>query len=105
GSRSRRRLRSAASASLRISRPPPCSSLPRTPPGSRARRLSSPGAIGDWQIFLFKPNEAHQLVNDGTHDLVVYVVADNPLGESVYYPDSKKWGVRAPERRVFRGEA
>ena len=24
---------------------------------------------------------------------------------SVYYPDSKKWGVRSPERRLFRGEA
>ncbi|HEY5706428.1 MAG TPA: hypothetical protein VIS96_12720 [Terrimicrobiaceae bacterium] len=32
------------------------------------------------------------------------VVADNPIGESVYYHDSKKWGVRSPEWRVFRGE-
>ena len=28
----------------------------------------------------------------------MYVVADNPMGESVYYPDSQKWGVRSPER-------
>ena len=55
--------------------------------------------------FLFKPGEAHQLINDGTEDLVLYVVADNPIGESFYYPDSKKWGVRAPERRVMRGDA
>jgi uncharacterized cupin superfamily protein len=61
--------------------------------------------IGPGDAFLFKPNEPHQLINDGTQDLVVYVVADNPIGESVYYPDSKKWGVRSPERRVFRGEA
>ena len=64
---------------------------------------STPIRPGD--AFLFKPNEPHQLINDGTQDLVVYVVADNPIGESVYYPDSKKWGVRSPERRVFRGEA
>ena len=61
--------------------------------------------IGPGDAFLFKPNEPHQLINDGTQDLVVYVVADNPIGESVYYPDSKKWGVRSPERRVLRGEA
>jgi uncharacterized cupin superfamily protein len=61
--------------------------------------------IGPGDAFLFKPNEPHQLINDGTQDLVVYVVADNPIGESAYYPDSKKWLVRSPERRIFRGEA
>jgi uncharacterized cupin superfamily protein len=61
-------------------------------------------AIGPGDAFLFKPNEPHQLINDGTEDLVLYVVADNPIGESVYYPDGKKWMVRSPERRVFRGE-
>jgi uncharacterized cupin superfamily protein len=64
---------------------------------------STPIRPGD--AFLFNPNEPHLLINDGTQDLVVYVVADNPIGESFYYPDSKKWGVRSPERRVFRGEA
>jgi hypothetical protein len=39
-----------------------------------------------------------------TENLVLYVVADNPIGESVHYHDSKKWAVRSPERRVFRGE-
>jgi uncharacterized cupin superfamily protein len=52
--------------------------------------------------FLFQPDEPHQLLNDGTQDLVVYVVADNPIGESNYYPDSKKWSVRSPERKVIR---
>lgn len=36
--------------------------------------------------------------------LVVYVIADNPIGESVYYPDSKKWGVQLPERRLMRAD-
>jgi len=58
--------------------------------------------------FLFKPGEPHQLMNPESasgQDLVLYVVADNPIGESVYYPDSKKWGVRSPEGRILRSEA
>src|SRR4051794_22842028 len=31
--------------------------------------------------FLFKPGEPHQIINDRTEDLVLYVVADNPIGE------------------------
>jgi uncharacterized cupin superfamily protein len=56
--------------------------------------------VGD--AFIFKPGEPHQLINDGTEDLILYVVADNPLGESHYYPDSKKWGVSLPERSLIR---
>ena len=54
--------------------------------------------------FLFQPDEPHQLINDGTEDLILYVVADNPIGESGYYPDSKKWIVRSPERTLIRSE-
>lgn len=54
--------------------------------------------------FVFKPGEAHQLINDGDEDLVVLVIADNPIGESSYYADSNKWIVRSPERRIMRGE-
>lgn len=59
-------------------------------------------ATGD--SFLFPPDEPHQLINNGTVDLLLFVVADNPIGESCYYPDSQKWLVRSPERRLFRGE-
>ena len=54
--------------------------------------------------FLFKPGEPHQLINDSASDLILYVIADNPIGESLYYPDSEKWGVRMPERRLLRSE-
>ncbi len=54
--------------------------------------------------FLFKPGEAHQISADNSEDLVLFVVADNPLGESNYYPDSNKWAVRSPERRLMRSE-
>src|SRR3954469_4013974 len=36
--------------------------------------------------FLFGPNEPHQIRNDSTEDLVLCVVADNPVGEFGYYP-------------------
>jgi uncharacterized cupin superfamily protein len=52
-----------------------------------------------------EPGRAHQLINDSTEDLVLYVVADNPIGESTYYPDSDKWVVRSPKRQVIRSEA
>ena len=55
--------------------------------------------------FIYGPGEAHQLINDSEADLVLYVIADNPIGESCYYPDSKKWLVRSPERKLLRGEA
>ena len=58
--------------------------------------------IGPGDAFLFKPNEPHQLINDGAQDLILYVVADNPIGESTHYPDSDKWIVRWPERKIVR---
>ena len=63
----------------------------------------TPITAGD--AFIYGPGEAHQLINDSSEDLVVYVIADNPIGESSYYPDSQKWLVRSPARRLFRGEA
>ena len=46
-----------------------------------------------------------KLSNNGTEDLLILVIADNPIGESAYYPDSKKWLVRSPERRLMRGDS
>lgn len=61
-------------------------------------------AIEAGDAFIFEPGQPHQLTNDGSEDLVVYVVADNPIGESCHYPDSQKWIVRSPERRLMRSE-
>ena len=58
--------------------------------------------IGPGDAFLFKPGEAHQLLNDGEEKMVVYVIADNPIGESWYYPDSGKVGVQIPKRLALR---
>ena len=64
---------------------------------------TDPMETGD--AFLFQPGESHQLLNDSSEDVVIMVIADNPIGESCYYPDSNKWLVRSPERRLLRGEA
>jgi uncharacterized cupin superfamily protein len=63
---------------------------------------NTPIEAGD--AFIFKPGEPHQLINDSSADLVLYVVADNPIGESYHYPDSGKWGVNSPEHRIIRSE-
>jgi len=55
--------------------------------------------------FIFAPGEPHGLANDGPDDLVLYIVADNPIGESGYYPDSQKWLVRSPERALIRSDS
>ena|SRR6185295_15004962 len=63
---------------------------------------NTPIETGD--AFIFEPDQPHQLINNSAQDLVIYVVADNPFGESCHYPDSNKWVVRSPERRLIRSE-
>jgi len=56
--------------------------------------------------FIFGPDQPHQLINSGKEDLVYYVIADNPIGESSYYPDSDKWKVNkssAMDRLLIKG--
>jgi uncharacterized cupin superfamily protein len=53
-------------------------------------------------VVLHPPGEAHQITNaSATDDLIFYLVADNPPADYWHYPDSAKWGVRAP-RKIFR---
>ncbi len=49
--------------------------------------------VGPGDSFFFGPGEAHQLSNAGEEDFVYYVIADNPRGDSCFYPDSGKWAV------------
>ena len=69
---------------------------------SRDEDGEHPVESGD--AFLYKPGEAHQLTNTGTEDLIIYVIADNPIGGTCYYPDSQKWAVSSPERQIIRSE-
>jgi len=61
--------------------------------------------ITEGDAFIFKPGEAHQMTNTGEVDLIIYVIADNPVGESCHYPDSGKWAVSSPEKQIIRSEA
>lgn len=64
--------------------------------------------------FFFEPGQAHQLANYGPEDFVYYVIADNPRGDTCYYPDSGKFAVckedghevivKATETDYFDGE-
>lgn len=55
----------------------------------------TPLGVGD--AVLFKPGEPHQVRNDSDSDLELLIVADNPVGESYYYPDDDMWIVNSPE--------
>ena len=68
------------------------------------RHLDGTTAVEAGDAFIFTPGQPHQFTNTGADDFVVYVVADNPIGESTHYPDSNKWAVRSPERRLLRSE-
>jgi uncharacterized cupin superfamily protein len=56
--------------------------------------------------FFFGPGEAHQLRNTGEEDFVYYVIADNPRGDSCYYPDSGKFAVmkEANDEVIVKGK-
>ena len=70
--------------------------------------------VGPDDAFFFEPGEAHQLANAGEKDFVYYVIADNPRGDTCFYPDSGKFAVlkeggeevivKAQETDYFDGE-
>jgi len=65
----------------------------RTPAGT--------APVGPGDIVLTPPGEAHQFTNTGAGELRYLLVADNPIYDVYHYPDSDKWGLRAP-RKYFR---
>lgn len=56
--------------------------------------------------FLFGPGAAHQLFASDEEDLTYYVIADNPRGDTCYYPDSGKWVIikEGAEEAIAKGE-
>lgn len=66
------------------------------------RRDGQTYAINAGTAFIHPPGVAHQIVNRSTtEDLVVFIVADNPLVDVFHYPDSNKFGLR-PLGKYFR---
>jgi uncharacterized cupin superfamily protein len=62
--------------------------------------------VGPGDAFFFPPGEAHQISNTSGEDFVYYVIADNPRGDSCYYPDSGKWAVpkEGTEEVIVKGQ-
>jgi uncharacterized cupin superfamily protein len=61
--------------------------------------------VGPGDAFFFGPGEAHQLSNAGDEDFVYYVIADNPRGDSCFYPDSGKFAVwKETEEVIVKGK-
>jgi len=62
--------------------------------------------VGLGDAFFFGPGEAHQLANASDGDFVYYVIADNPRGDSCFYPDSGKWAVatEGAEEIIVKGK-
>ncbi|HEY1609362.1 MAG TPA: cupin domain-containing protein, partial [Paraburkholderia sp.] len=69
----------------------------------RDRNGETEAKPGDF--FMFAPGEPHQLINNTKLDVTYYSIADNPVNDHGYYPDSDKWIVRIPEsRQIIKGE-
>jgi uncharacterized cupin superfamily protein len=60
--------------------------------------------VGPGDAFIFPPGEPHQLIAPGPEDFVVYIIADNPVSDACYYPDSDKWLIpTSTKRHVIKG--
>lgn len=59
----------------------------------KVRHANGTTEVGPGDAFLFSPGEAHQLSATDNEDFVYYVIADNPRGDSCFYPDSGKFAV------------
>jgi len=68
------------------------------------RHRAGTTSVDTGHAFLFEPGEPHQITNEGTVDLVLLIVADNPIGEAVQYPDSGKWSIEVPGGPVLRSQ-
>src|SRR6266576_1359312 len=71
----------------------------------RVRDKDSMTEVGPGDAFFFGPGQAHQLTNIGEEDFVYYIIADNPLGDGCYYPDSGKYAVwkEGTEEAIVKG--
>ncbi len=54
--------------------------------GGVVRHQDGTTSVESGDAFIFSPDQPHQLINDSPEDLIVYVVADNPFGESDLQP-------------------
>ncbi len=69
------------------------------------RDNQGPTEVKAGDAFMFQPGEAHQLSAPDDEDFVYFVIADNPRGDTCYYPDSGKWVVykEGAEEAIAKG--
>jgi quercetin dioxygenase-like cupin family protein len=72
--------------------------------GGNVRHEQGVNRVVQGDAFQFGPGEPHQLVNDSADDFIVLVVADNPISEACYYPDSDKWLIDAPAGVILKSQ-
>lgn len=51
--------------------------------------------------FICLPGDAHQLFNQGTDDLVYYVIADNPIADITTYPKTGKRMLKPSDECIY----
>jgi uncharacterized cupin superfamily protein len=64
----------------------------------RTQEGETPITEGDY--FVHAPGTAHQIINRGQSELVMLVVADNPVSDLIRYPESGKYFLK-PSRVSF----
>jgi uncharacterized cupin superfamily protein len=65
------------------------------------RTLEGLTPVRPGDVVLQTPGTAHQIINTGTDDFIVHVIADHSPADSTWYPDSQKWNLK-PQRKIFR---
>jgi uncharacterized cupin superfamily protein len=64
------------------------------------RGPDSTEAVEQGQSVIFKPGEAHQILNTSDKELTFFVVADHCLADVATYPDTGKWTIK-PQQKCF----
>ena len=65
------------------------------------RGPESTRGVSAGDTVIFKPGEAHQIINSTEADLIFYVIADQPPADVISYPDSGTWSIK-PQRKHFK---
>ena len=61
-------------------------------------------SVEEGQSIIFRPGEAHQILNTSENELCFFVVADHCLADVVTYPDTGKWFIIPPHKSFILTE-
>lgn len=66
----------------------------------KLRTVTGENEVREGDCFAHPPGEPHQIINSGATDLLYYVIADNPVSDACYYPDTGKWSLPGQDKTV-----